>query len=224
MESKELTPGNKVLRFTLPAGKELNFKAGQYVQLFVPHEAGVRRRAYSIASSPYHRDYFELCVTLVDGGISSTYLHRMKPGDTIQGMAPLGHFGIKDETRDFVFISTGSGVAPFRAMIHDLWHRGVQRDIFLLYGHRYEGDILFRAEWETLARSNPRFKYLFTLSRDTNWKGERGYVQTKVEGFVPDLNRKDFYICGLNNMIVGVNQKLASLGVSKDRIHYERYD
>ena len=224
VESVELTPGNKSLRFTLPEGKPLHFKAGQYVQLFIPHEAGIRRRAYSIASSPFHEDYFELCVTLVDGGISSTYLHHMKPGETIQGMAPLGHFVIKDESRDFCFVSTGSGVAPFRAMIHDLIHKGCQKNIFLIYGHRYEQDLLYRDEWEDLAGANPRFHPLFTLSRDTKWTGERGYVQTKIASFVPEVKEKDYYICGLNNMITGVNEALLSLGVPKEQIHYERYD
>lgn len=224
VESRELVPHNKHMRFALPAGKSLRFHAGQYAQLFIPHEGGVRRRAYSIASSPWHPDYFELCVTLVDGGVSSTYLHNMKVGDTIQGMAPLGHFLIKDESRDFVFIATGSGVAPFRAMIHDLVHRQSPRELYLIYGHRYEGDIIYRSEWEDLARRHPRFHPLFTLSRDTQWKGERGYVQEKIAGFVPALKEKNFYICGLNNMITAVNDRLLSLGVPKEQIHFERYD
>lgn len=223
-ESVEVSPGNKHMRLTMPIGKELVFHAGQYVQLFIPHEAGVRRRAYSIASSPFHKDYIELCVTLVTGGVSSTYLHSMKPGDRIQGMAPLGHFLIKDESRDFVFIATGSGVAPFRAMIHDLLHRNFKKNLYLVYGHRYEPDIIYRGEWEDLAAKNPNFKFLFTLSRDANWKGERGYVQEKIQNFVPDLKEKSYFICGLNNMITAVNDRLLSLGVPKDQIHFERYD
>jgi ferredoxin-NADP reductase len=224
VDTREIAPRNKHLRFALPAGKELGFHAGQYAQLFIPHEGGVRRRAYSIASSPWHSDYFELCVTLVDGGISSTYLHNMKVGDKIQGMVPLGHFLIKDESRDFVFIATGSGVAPFRAMIHDMAHRNLPRDLYLIYGHRYEPDIIYRQEWEDLAKRYSRFHPLFTLSRDTNWKGERGYVQEKIAGFVPNLKEKAYYICGLNNMITAVNDRLLSLGVPKEQIFFERYD
>lgn len=224
VDTHEVAPLNKHLRLAMPAGKDLVFHAGQYVQLFIPHDGGVRRKAYSIASSPFHKDYIDLCVTLVAGGISSTYLHQMKVGDRIQGMAPLGHFLIKDESRDFVFIATGSGVAPFRAMIHDLLHRHFTKNLYLVYGHRYEPDIIYRREWESLAAAHPTFKYLFTLSRDTAWKGERGYVQEKIAAFVPDLKEKSFFICGLNNMITAVNDRLLSLGVPKDQIHYERYD
>src|ERR1041385_8707402 len=118
-EAVDLTPRNKGLRFRLPEGKALAFKAGQFAQMFIPHAGKIRRTSYSIASSPSHKDFFELCVTLVDGGISSTYLHHMRVGDKIQAMAPLGTFTMKDEKKDAVFIATGSGIAPFRAMIHD---------------------------------------------------------------------------------------------------------
>lgn len=222
--TEEVTPRNKHIRFDVQGGKKLHFKSGQFAQIFVPHEGKVRRTSYSIASSPSHEDYFELCVTLVDGGVSSTYLHNLKVGDKVQAMAPLGTFTLKDESKDFVFISTGSGVAPFRSMIHDLLSRGTAKNIYLVYGHRFEPDLLYRREWENLAKANPNFRCTFTLSRDTNWKGPRGYVQDQIAGFVPDPASKNHFICGLNNMITAVNDKLLSLGVPKEQIHFERYD
>jgi ferredoxin-NADP reductase len=54
--------------------------------------------------------------------------------------------------------------------------------------------------------------------------GERGYVQEKIEKFVPALKEKNFFICGLNNMITAVNDRLLALGVPKEQIHFERYD
>jgi len=224
LETSELVPRNRRLRFGLPVGQELNFKAGQYVQMFIPYEGGVRRKAYSIASSPSHRDYFELCVTLVDGGLSSTHLHSMKPGDSIQGLAPLGNFHIQEVTRDLVFVATGSGVAPFRAMVNDLLERGVTNNMILLYGHRLESDFIYRSEWDDLARRHKNFRYVFTVSRDRNHVGEHGYVQDKIVPCIPDYLKKDFYMCGLSNMIMGVNDKLLSLGVPKNQIHFEKYD
>jgi NAD(P)H-flavin reductase len=71
-------------------------------------------------------------------------------------------------------------------------------------------------------QTNARFHPLFTLSRDLNWKGERGYVQEKIAGFVPNLKEKAYYICGLNNMITAVNDRFLSLGVPKEQIFFER--
>lgn len=222
--TEEITPRNRHIRFDLQGGKTLSFKAGQFAQIFVPHEGKIRRTSYSIASSPQHVDHFELCVTLVDGGVSSTFLHGLRPGDRVQAMAPLGTFTLKDESRDMVFVSTGSGVAPFRSMIQDQLAKGTKRNLYLIYGHRYEPDLLYRREWEETARRSPNFKALFTLSRDTAWTGPRGYVQEHIEKFVPAPREKNYFICGLNNMITAVNDRLLSLGVPKEQIHFERYD
>jgi CDP-4-dehydro-6-deoxyglucose reductase len=94
-----------------------------------------------------------------------------------------------------------------------------------VFGNRYEHDIIYRQEFEGLSARNDNFKHLFTLSQaDSNWKGKRGYVQDAVPEFVSDPATKDFYVCGLKKMIEGVVEKLMSLGVPKEQIHYERYD
>jgi ferredoxin-NADP reductase len=134
-EAASVTPRNKHLRFRLPAGKEIHFKAGQFIQMFIPLPDGkIRRTSYSIASSPKNVGFFELCVTLVDGGKSSTYLHNLKVGEKIQGMGPLGTFHFIEDGKDSVFVATGSGIAPFRSMIHDQLEKGTKNTLYLVFG------------------------------------------------------------------------------------------
>jgi ferredoxin-NADP reductase len=225
-EARTLAPRVKNIRFRLEDGKAMDFQAGQFVQMFIPQPDKVRRTSYSIASPPKHRDFFELCVTLVDGGKSSTFLHGLNPGDTVQAMGPLGRFTLPEPLpRDIVFIATGSGIAPFRSMIHDLVDKRTSRKIYLVFGNRFIEDILYRDEWEALARQHPEFQALFTLSRgQPEWTGPRGYVQDQIDKFVPDPLHKDYYICGLVKMIEGVSDKLKALGVPPERINFERYD
>jgi ferredoxin-NADP reductase len=219
------TPRNIHLKFRLPAGKTMKFIPGQFVQIFVPQPDKPRRTSYSIASSPIHTDFFELCVTLVDGGKSSTYLHSLKVGDKVTAMGPLGKFAMPTPI-DYepVFIATGSGIAPFRCMIHTLIAQNFPKNIYMVFGNRYDADIIYQKDWEALAAQHKNFKPLFTLSRPEKWKGEKGYVQDKIDGFVPDLKSKHFFICGLSDMINGVQAKLLSLGVAQDHIHFEKYD
>jgi ferredoxin-NADP reductase len=219
-----LSPHNKHLRFRLPAGREIHFQAGQFVQMFIPLADGKERRtAYSIASSPRETGFFELCVTRVEGGESSTYLHGLKVGEAARCMGPLGTFKFVEDGRDSVFISTGSGIAPFRAMINDRLERGKADPMYLIFGNRFVEDILYRKEWEALALAHGNFKALFTLSRAA-WDGPKGYVQAHIDDFVPDPSSKNYYVCGLQNMIESVRQKLETLGVPKERIRFERYD
>jgi ferredoxin-NADP reductase len=222
-----VTPRNKHLRFQLPPGQSMHFKAGQFVQIFVPQPGSdkPRRTSYSIASPPRYTEFFELCVTHVEGGKSSTYLHSLKVGDKVTAMGPLGKFAAPTPlVRDAVFVATGSGIAPFRSMINDLLDQRTPKNLYLDFGNRYDDDIIYQKEWESLAAKHPNFKYLFTLSRPKNWTGPKGYVQEKIEGFVPSPSEKDFFICGLSNMINDVQAKLLSLGVPQQLIHFEKYD
>jgi ferredoxin-NADP reductase len=156
-----LTSRVKGIRFQLPAGKEIHFKAGQFVQMFIPTGDKIRRTSYSIASPPHESAFFELCVTLVREGTSSPYLHALKEGDHIQAMGPLGVFTLPDPLpRDPVFIATGSGIAPFRSMIFDLIQKNSPHTIYLIFGNRYEHEGMGQAgsraeELQTFLHAQP---------------------------------------------------------------------
>ena len=110
-------------------------------------------------------------------------------------------------------------------MIRDLIARKSPRTIHLVYGNRFVDDIIYRQEWENLIATAPNFKALFTLSKpDESWKGKQGYVQDAVVDFVPNLQSKDVYICGLVKMIDAVAATLTLAGVPNEQLHYERYD
>lgn len=224
--AKLVTPRNMHLKFKLPPGKEIHLKAGQFVQVFVPQPDKPRRTSYSVSSAPQHTDSFELCVTKVEGGKSSTYLHNLKPGDKVTVMGPLGKFTQPDPLpRDVVYVATGSGIAPFRSMISDVLAKKTPRAMYLLFGNRFDEDVIYKDEWEKIAATNKNFKYFFTLSKPSaNWKGAKGYVQEKIAEFVPNPAEKDFYICGLSPMINAVQEKLLALGVPKEQIHFEKFD
>ncbi len=76
-----------------------------------------------------------------------------------------------------------------------------------------------------MARANPHFTYLPTVSRPTPaWKGASGYVQTQVEKLLSNPSAVRVYICGLNEMIQPVQEVCWKAGLPKDRISYEKYD
>ena len=123
-----------------------------------------------------------------------------------------------------------------------------QADIWLVYGTRHESEIYYREEFEALAARHDNFHYLPTLSRaPENWNGLRGYVQEHVAriieeraarlgqtlplplvdpGIPPAELRFDIYayVCGLNNMINSVRDRLKSFGWHRKQIIFERYD
>src|SRR5262245_37571256 len=118
IHNKKVTP--TVFELAFKTDQPCSFKAGQFISIIIPG-AGPKgrdlRRAYSIASPPEF-DHLELCITLVEGGPGTRSLSSLKAGDTFKGVAPYGDFIFKTPpNRHVLFFATGTGIAPFRAMI-----------------------------------------------------------------------------------------------------------
>lgn len=171
-------------------------------------------------------------------------------GGKIHFHGPHGYFTLRQPLTDSILVATGTGVAPMRGYLQWLFpvdgpDRSEGREIWLLYGTRHESELYYQSEFEELAQRKANFHYLPTLSRaEPNWTGLRGYVQEHLAEIVEGRGRQPglplgqpasqsadeltfdiyAYICGLNEMVAGVRERLASLGWHRKQILYERYD
>ncbi len=213
--------------FTLRFASETHFEfdAGQFLNILIPHPEKPFKRPYSIASSPTWKGTLDLCWKKIPGGAATEYLWRLKEGDFLQIQAPLGRFTLKEPyPKKIIFISTGTGIAPFRAMMHDLIERKVDIEIVNIFGNRYEQDILYQEEFEKLAEKSNKVKNIFTVSRPVKWKGETEYVQHVLKKNVVFEKDTQIYICGLSAMIAEVEVIAKEMGFTKEQIIYEKYD
>ena len=216
-------------KLVFPAGTPFDFEAGQFVNVLVPESAQRKavKRPYSIASPPHWKGFLDLCWKRVEGGIATNYLWTLKEGDPVQIQGPLGRFTLKQPLpKTIIFISTGTGIAPFRSMIHVLLDGGADCEIWNIFGNRYEVDILYREEFEKSAMEHKNFRNVFTVSRprSADWKGETQYVQFLLKKHVPDPKDKHVYICGLTNMITEVQKTAHEMGFAKEQVFFEKYD
>jgi len=227
--SVPLSEPTKHLEFEMEGVPHFGFVPGQWLSLKQTRPDGEElTRAYSIASPPADNSRFALCLNRVQDGFMSNFLCDMKEGEQISYQGPFGDFILRPPLRDTIFIATGTGIAPFRSMLHWLLtdpsrHQG--RDFFLLFGSRTEKDIYYHQEFLQLAAEHPNFDYLPTLSRGgSEWKGLRGYVQEHVPGVVQGRSEMHAYICGLDKMIKANRELLKGLGWDRKSIRYEKYD
>ena len=185
-------------RFRLIHPQPFEFKAGQFLIMHVPHNGKTMiKRAYSIASAPHESQTFELCIQHVEGGIASAYFWKLKEGDSVSLSGPHGNFVLKEPMDyDPVFMATGTGVAPLRAMIKHLIHVRFTRDIWLLFGCRYEHTLLYESEFRSIANVRPNFHYIPTVSRPKDWHGETGHIQQTFQKYIPDVSHTEIYLCG----------------------------
>src|SRR5436190_15265882 len=229
VRSVPLSEPTKHLEFEMEEGPRFGFVPGQWLSLKQTRPDGEElTRAYSIASPPADNSRFALCLNRVQDGFMSNFLCDMKEGANISCQGPFGDFILRPPMRDTIFIATGTGIAPFRSMLHWLLSdpaRYEGKQLWLLFGNRTEPDIYYHAEFLRLAREHENFHYLPTLSRATpDWQGLRGYVQEHVPGIIAGRAEMHAYICGLDKMIKANRDLLKSLGWDRKSIRYEKYD
>lgn len=142
------------------------------------------RRAYSIASSSKVNEYVEFYITLVRSGALTPRLWCLREGDRLWlGPKAKGHFTMDEVPMDknVVLVGTGTGLAPYIAMIRE-HHRCNQGWRFIVvHGARHARDLGYREELESLARSCTTLKYVPTVTRtssDDGWTGHVGRVQS----------------------------------------------
>ena len=238
------TPHTRRFWIELVSGIPFEFQPGQFVTLDLPiHEKPSKRwRSYSIASWPDGTPVIELVIVLLEGGAGTTYLfNEVTVGSELTLRGPQGSFTLPEPLeKDLFLICTGTGIAPFRAMVHHIFnHNLVHKDIYLIFGCRLFGDALYQEEMEELEKKLPGFHYMPVFSRELPQDGGRvfrkGYVHAIYEELcnqkkiclTPDaevrLHPAHFYLCGWKVMIDEARKRIVDLGYDRKAIHLELY-
>lgn len=224
IESKLIGPEVRHFLFDVPEVEHLPFSAGQFVSLTREVRGKNITRAYSICC-PSDGNRFELCLNRVQDGNLSPFLFDMQNGETVAMKGPLGAFVWRNPVSDSILVATGTGVAPFRGMLLEYLKNGGDRDITLIFGVRHEEALLYREEFEQLARDHANFHFCPTLTQPSEgWTGLTGRVQSHVLATLGERRDMDVYICGMKAMVDDLRTQLKALGLDRRRIIYEKYD
>ena len=212
------------------------FEPGQYLTIGVESNGKIVQRPYSVASSP--RDIsaqgYEFYVRIVEGGTFTPSLWRLPVGHRLRMIGPKGRFTLEPhDDRTHVFISSGTGIAPFISMMKTLLHDGAPREAVMLNGVSYVGDLGYRDLLESWEKDGGYpVTYVPSVSRashpdNAGWTGRVG----RVEAIVPDVyeelgltpDNSIAYICGNPDMILAVDELLAGRGFPEEQIKKELY-
>lgn len=197
------------ISLSLPKSR-FKYKAGQHISLGI--HGDYQSREYSIYSGA-NDDKLEVLVKEVKDGYFSPKLSHLKPGDLVEVHGPFGKFYIDEKLipdNKFVFIASGTGIAPFRSMVRT--HQNL--DYTLIHGVRYANEAYDKHEYDA-----SRHVLCTTGDRDGNYHGRlTGYL--KECEFAENTH---FYLCGNSNMIFDALEILKEKGFDRDHIHCEVY-
>ena len=211
-----------VIRLGEPA--ELEFHAGQYVDISIPGADGAHR-SFSMANLPSDRGRLEFMIKLYPDGRFSGLLADggIKPGDELDVKGPYGVFTLRDQSpRRLLFIGGGAGMAPILCLLRSLAERGIDRPAVYYYGARTEADLFHRDELAALEAELPDFRFVPALS-EADWDGETGLITDVVERRENGFDVIDAYVCGPPPMVEAAQGLLLAKGVPESRIYFDKF-
>ena len=224
-------------RFWIEADEPVAFQPGQYVTIGVIADGRLVQRPYSVASAPevVYGEGYELYVRLVDGGAFTPLLWRLPIGHRLRLTGPKGRFTFDpDDRRVHLFVSTGTGSAPFLSLMRSrLIAGGPTPPTVFLTGNSYVRDIGYRAlldRWERTGAYPVTF--VPTISRPLDpanggWTGRTGRAEAVIASVCDELDVPAgdavAYICGNPDMILAAEGELRRLGWDPGQVRKELY-
>jgi len=208
-----------LLRF--PPSTNFHYLPGQYVQMIGP---GGLRRSYSVANVAGNGTGLELQIRAVAGGAMSRYwFEQVQTNDLLRLCGPFGTFILGDVAgMDVVFLATGTGIAPVKAILESLPDRApdkLPRSVTVYWGGRVPEDLYL-----DVAALPGNHRFIPTLSRaGATWNGERGHVQDAFRRHATDIDNTVIYACGSDAMIHGARDAMAELGLPAARFHSDAF-
>ena len=217
-------------------GEPIPFEPGQYMTTGVIADGKMLQRPYSVASGPSTSatEGYEFFVRHVPVQRFTTALWRLPVGHRMRLMGPKGRFMLEpDDTRAHLYVSTGTGIAPFVSMIRETMAHNQPRRTVLLNACSFADELGYRRELEAW-EGDPayRLRYVPAISRPSDrrndgWTGKVGRAETIIgdlcreHGLRPE--KTVVYICGNPEMILNVERVLMSRGFPECHVKKELY-
>ena len=218
-----------VVKLQLPATEAVQYHAGQYVD-FLLRDGD--RRSYSMANAPHTltqgQAAIELHIRHMPGGKFTEHVFgAMKEKEIQRVEGPQGSFFLREDSdKPIVFLASGTGFAPIKAILEHMQHRGIQRPATLYWGGRRPADLYLddwvRAQLAVL----PTLRYVPVVSDalpEDGWTGRTGFVHLAVLQDLPDLSAHQVYACGAPVVVDAARRDYVAAGLPSEEFFADAF-
>ena len=211
---ERLRPDVMRLELQLPATEKFAYDAGQYIEFLLRDGT---RRAYSMANAPHTQGSapgLELHIRHMPGGLFTDHVFSaMKEKDILRIEGPFGSCTLReDSTQPLIFLVSGTGFAPAKALLEQLAHCASARPVTLYWGGRRPQDI-YMGDWLTQHHLPGGLRFIPVVSDalpEDGWQGRTGWVHQAVLDDFADLSGFQVYACGAPAMVNAARSSFTS--------------
>ena len=212
------------VQLKLPEADRLQYLAGQYVEVILNDG---RRRAFSIANTPFHDEVLTLHIRHVPGGQFTEHIFGAMQKKEIWNIeGPLGNFYLRASDRPALLLAGGTGLGPIKAILETAFEEGVDRDFHLFFGARTQSDLYLTATLDAWQEAHPNFRWTPVLSQpaaDDDWRGETGHLHEAIPRHYADLAGHEGYLAGPPPMVEATTETLKAQGMAGNRIFSDAF-
>ena len=222
-------PDVMILRLQLPANQNLQYRAGQFIEIILRDGA---RRSYSMANASHNLGQppaLELHLRhLVGGKFTDHVFGSMREKEILRIEGPFGSFFLREESaKPIVLLAAGTGFAPVKALIEHMQLKAIDRPTVLYWGGRRPQDLYLTGWCEEAAAQMPNLRYVPVISDalpDDAWTGRSGFVHRAVMQDLPDLSGHQVYACGAPVMVDAARRDFVQhCGLPEDEFYADAF-
>ena len=215
-----------LLKLQLPANDNFTYHAGQYVEFMLRDGS---RRSYSMANAPHMlAGGLELHIRHMPGGkFTDQVFGTMKEKEILRIEGPFGSFFLReDSSKPIIFLASGTGFAPIKAIIEHLQHKGITRPATLYWGGRRPADLYMDAWVKAKLLEMPHLSYVPVVSDalpEDAWAGRTGFVHQAVLQDLPDLSAYQVYACGAPIVVDSAKADYTQAGLPEEEFFADAF-
>ncbi len=215
---ERVAPDVLAVTLKLQSPESFDFRAGQYIELLFKDG---ERRAFSLANAPHDKGQIQLHIRLVEGSFATRmFTEVLKVRDLLRFRGPLGSFHLNDDsTKPIIMLAGGTGFAPIKAILDDMAHQGIRREVHLYRGARDRAGLYLPQLPKQWAEAMPHFTHVPVLSDPVpadSWDGRPGLVHQAVLEDFADMSGFEVYACGAMAMVEAAHREFSARGLPSD--------